>query len=464
MAAILALSGLSAAAATWSGLSGVTNGWFDANNWTPAQVPGPGNSVMFTNAGSVAVQGQTNNVVGSNITVSNLAYTQMSNSVTVNFHTTAIDPGVTLTGDSPNLSTNQDVLLVGGTDLPKDTIIYTTIAGGTLAIGNLASPDTNKDLTVSARVLTANGGAHKATLDLSGLNKFTFGGGRFQVAGNGVSAALAGAQYAGQDRPMGSVLLAKTNVITAARPRTDQFPFAVSPFALMVNRYANSGGLATLVELGQENTINAEAITVGGARGGNTAATMRFRAGLVNPTLKLRNADGVSPVAEIEIGDNDIPNGATVQSIGIMDLSLGTADILVDTLTVGRGNGFQNLQAANGTGTLTLGAGTCEVTTLNIGCQAANNQSRATGTLTVRTNATIVAGTINIGNDEGDNSTGSGRGTLVIQGGTVRVSGNLVEEDAPGGIGVAGIAASTLTINSGGTLDMMPAGDTTRVM
>src|SRR5205814_1797614 len=121
-------------------------------------------------------------------------------------------------------------------------------------------------------------------------------------------------------------------------PRADQFPYAVAPFALAVNRYANSANLATLIELGQENTINAEAITVGGARAGNVAASMKFRTGLTNPTLKLRGADGVSRVAAIGIGDNDIPTGATVQSIGIVDLSLGVVDALVDTMIVGRNN------------------------------------------------------------------------------------------------------------------------------
>jgi len=447
-----------AATISWTGLSVVTNLWSDANNWSPANAPTANDIVVFTNAGSTNVLGAVNSAVQSSMTVSNLLFNQISNNVAVNFHGTLIDTGVTLTVNSTLSGTNAAVLLVGGDVGGANDQVYTTITGaGTLAVGSLASPNTNNDMFISARALTANSGGHKGTLDMSGLNMFTFGGGRFQVTGNGISAALAGAQYAGQDRALGSVLLAKTNVIICARPRADQFPFAVAPFALTVNRYANSANLVTLIELGQENTIYAEAITVAGARGGNGAASMKFRTGLTNPTLKLRGANGISRIADLGIGDNDIPNGATVQSIGILDLSLGTVDALVDTVNVGRNNGYLNTQTgANGTGTLTLGPGTFDVLTLNIGCQGANNGNKATGTVNVRTGATLIAGNINIGRDAGDNTTGFGTGTLSISGGTVKVSGNLLENDAAGGLN----GVSTLTLSSSGTLDMMPAGDT----
>jgi autotransporter-associated beta strand protein len=459
VASVFAGPVFNATALTWTGLSTVTNDWSDPNNWSPANAPTASDVVVFTNAGSTNVLGAVNNAVNSSVTISNLSYNPISNNVSVNFHTTLINTGATLTVDSTINATNASVLFVGADNVGANDQIYATITGaGTLAIGNLASPDTNMDIVVGARVSTANSGGHKATLDMSGLNKFTFGGGRFQVTANGISAALAGAQYVGVDRPWGSVLLAKTNVITAARPRADAFPFSVAPFAICDNRYANGTANPTLLELGQENTINAEAIIVAGARAGNAVATatMKFRSGLTNPTLKLRNSDGISRIADIGIGDNDIPNSATVQSIGVMDLSLGTVDAMVDTLNVGRGNGYLGTQAANGTGTLTLGAGTWDVTTLNIGCQIANNLCKSTGTVNVRTNATLIAGNINIGRDAGDNTTGFGTGTLTLLGGSAKVSGNIVENDATGGVN----GVSTLTINNGGTMDMMPPGDT----
>ncbi len=82
-----------------------------------------------------------------------------------------------------------------------------------------------------------------------------------------------------------------------------------------------------------------------------------------------------------------------------MDLSLGTLDALIDTMIVGRGNGVlstANFVGANGTGALTPGPGTCDVTTLNIGCQGGNNENKSTGAGTVKTGATLLAGTINM--------------------------------------------------------------------
>ena len=44
-------------------------------------------------------------------------------------------------------------------------------------------------------------------------------------------------------------------------------------------------------------------------------------------------------MAELGVGDNAAHNG-TVASIGVMDLAIGSADILVDTLFIGRNNSF----------------------------------------------------------------------------------------------------------------------------
>ena len=74
----------------------------------------------------------------------------------------------------------------------------------------------------------------------------------------------------------------------------------------------------------------------------------------------------------------------------------------------------------------------------------------------MRTNAILTAGTINMGRDLG-NGAGNARSTLTIQGGTVKVSGDITKNDVPGGAG----GTNTITINTDGVLDMMPAGDTT---
>ena len=106
--------------------------------------------------------------MGANLTISNLSYTAVSNSIAVQTHTTLINPGVVLTVNSGNNDTNLAALLVGGDVVNADDVVQATITGaGSLVVGSLVSPDTNKEMVVSARILTATGGPHKSTLDLS---------------------------------------------------------------------------------------------------------------------------------------------------------------------------------------------------------------------------------------------------------------------------------------------------------
>src|ERR1035441_6015800 len=82
---------------TWTGTSTVTNLWSDSNNWSLLQLPGAGDSVVFTNAiGSTNVQGAVNNVMDTNWTINSLCYAALSN----NFQTTLIKTGQTLTVNS----------------------------------------------------------------------------------------------------------------------------------------------------------------------------------------------------------------------------------------------------------------------------------------------------------------------------------------------------------------------------
>lgn len=83
---------------------------------------------------------------------------------------------------------------------------------------------------------------------------------------------------------------------------------------------------------------------------------------------------------------------------GTLDLTGGTVDALVNNLIVGRnmGSGTASRQG-NGTGTLIFTAGTIDVTTLSIGAQGANNAGNATGTVNVRTNATMVVNALTLG-------------------------------------------------------------------
>jgi autotransporter-associated beta strand protein len=447
-------TGAAAATLTWTGLSTVTNLWSNTNNWSPTQLPTANDLVVFGNAGATNVIGAVNNVADVNITLTNLTYSALlSNAVSaLNSHTTQINTGVTVTVNSPS----NNVFYVGtGADNGGLGSNYTSIVGhGTLVVGNPANPSTNinSSLEVKQGTTAASPNNHRALLNLSGLDTFIFAAGKFAVGGDGSSAVA-------NDRIAGTVILAKTNVITCAAPRyTDPSLIVSQPFTIgsSPNNYA---GLANLVQLGQQNTINADYFKIGGLKQ-NVGGTLSFQPGLVNPTVKLRAADGVSRVPMFVVSDLGEARVVSIANIGTMDLRGGTVDALVDQMWVAL-NGWRGPttggvnDTGSGTGTVWLDGGIFDVTTLNIGCQNGDNKGTTTGTVTVRTNASLRVGTLYIGRDAGYQGTGTGKGALIILGGLVGVANNVTENDGPGGNGT-----STVVIDNGGTLDMMPAGAT----
>jgi autotransporter-associated beta strand protein len=444
-------SGAAAATVAWTGLSTVTNLWSDTNNWLPTQLPTANDVAVFGNAGATNVIGAVNSVADINITLTNLTCsTLLSNAVSaLNSHTIQINPGVTVTVNSPS----NNVFYVGtGADNGGIASNYTSIVGhGTLVVGNPAAPSTNinSSLEVKQGTTVANNN-HRATLNLSGLDTFIFAAGKFAVGGDGSSAVA-------NDRIGGTVILAKTNVITCAAPRyTDPSLIVSQPFTIgsSPNNYA---GLANLVQLGQQNTINADYFKIGGLKQ-NVGGTLSFQPGLVNPTVKLRAADGVSRVPMFVVSDLGEARAVSVANIGTLDLRGGIVDARVDQMWVAL-NGWRGPTSGgvndtgSGTGTVWLDGGIFDVTTLNIGCQNGDNKGNTTGTVYVRTNATLRVGTLYIGRDAGTQGTATGKGALIILGGQVSVANNMTENDGPGANGT-----STLVIDNGGTLDMMPAG------
>lgn len=442
----VSLFNANAAALTWTGLSGTTNGWSDTNNWSPAQLPANGDTLAFGDGGSTNVIGALNNTVDADYTLTRLTYSALfTNLVTTNFHGTAISQGTTLTVNSANSS----FFYVGtGLDDGKDSTNFTTIVGsGRLVLGNPAAPSTNANSNVQIKQTSVTSGNHRAVLDLSGLDNFVFAAGKFVVAGDGTFGGAG-------DRPQGMVLLARTNVITCAAPRiTDPSAVVSQPFTIGYSQGSQSATTTTnLVQLGQENTINSDYIKIGGLK---LIGQVSFRPGLVNPTLKLRGAYGTNRVPQLVLGDHGEARIVSFVSRGNLDLSPGTVDAMVEDMYLGK-NGWRDNATDTGSasGTMTIAAGTFDVKNLNIGCQQGDNLGNATGTVTVRTNATLLAGNINIGRDSGA-ATGKGTGSLIINAGVVNVSGNVAEIDGIGGAGI-----STLVITNNGTLNMMPPDDT----
>ena len=409
---------------TWTGASTLTNLWSDTNNWSLLQLPLAGDSVVFTNTiGCTNVLGAVNNVVDRNWTINSLSYEALSN----NFHTTLINPGSTLTADSPG-TTSINLLLASTLTTGLNDQLYATIlgAGGSLVVGNPNSPSTSANVWLNVQQTSATVGGHLATLDLSGLDNFTFAGGQLRVGGNGGASGL--------DRPQGMLILAKTNLIIATSSAgASTTPITSAAIILASGTGSTSAGT---MQLGQQNTIYANYIEIGTLKanvflGLNQGGVMLFQSGLSNPTLTLRGKDGVSRVTFLNIGDQYQSGSGTGGSVGSMNLTGGSVDALVGTLWVSRNNAAVNSSyKGSGTGALTLTAGTFDVTTMYIGCQVANNAGSSTGTANVRGTASLIVGSsLNIGHTGSYGGTGIGTGLLNIDGGQVSVSGDVTERN-----------------------------------
>ena len=442
--AALAVPALQANAVTntWTGASTVTNLWSDTNNWSLLQLPLPANDVVFTNTGSTNVQGAVDNVVDSNRTINSLSYETLDNSF--NYNTTQINPGQTLTVDSPG-NTNINLLLASTLTTDASDQLYATILGASrLVVGNPSSPSTAANVWLNVRQTSASSGSHMATLDLSGLDSFTYAGGQVRIGGDGAAGAL--------NLPVGTLILAKTNLMIAT---FSQGIANVLNAGIIVGFGANNGGIG-VVQLGQQNTINANNIEIGATRAVSPGGQMFFQNGLSNPTLKLRGADGVSRVTWLNIGDNIGGGTSSAICAGILDLTGGTVDAQVDGMYVGRNSGSGTASVpAGGNGTLTLTAGTFDVTSLSVGTQYANNRGPSTGTVNVRGTASLIVGSLYIGFGR---MNGIGTGTLNIDGGQVAVSAGLAEKSAIGSIGLNNLGNSTINLSNNGLLNLQPSG------
>ena len=387
----------------WTG----TNNWSVPQNWMNLTSggfgpPGISNDVVFTNLATVATSNTVNNIVNSDVTINSLTFNN-----TNGFHTTQIVPGSTLT-----ISGSGGLLVGTESDLGGAAAVYDTIAG---AGGALVC--SNSSVSLIVRQGASSGGSQRATLDLSGLDTFN-------ATVNQVSVGAAGPIV----RATGTLALAKTNSITAS-----------GSIGILVGDNGSNGGAQNNLYLGQSNSIYADSITIGRSK---CPGVLMFNTVFKNsmPGLYLRGVTS-SRVSALNIGDNSGQTTSSSSSAGTMDLSGGAADIMANTMVVGKGQTSTGTGTA--TGTLTLNAGTLDVNTLDAGYQNSSSAAAVvTGTVNVNGAATLrVNSMLRLAH-----YTGSGTlpvGTLNVSGGTVSGSGDIV----------AGGGTSTLSIN-GGTLSI----------
>jgi hypothetical protein len=441
-------SSASAALKTWSGTAGDTL-WSSAGNWLPIGIPGVSDNVTFTNvdgaATPIGLGGLVNNQVDAGFLTSINSLSYMN---TNGFHNTQIINNLSVISasatDVANIADDgqPSIFFVGSGKLDgKDDSVYASIVGNSLTVSN-----GNANLSVSQ--ISQTSGAHRATLDMTGLNLFTCN----------VSNVLVGDNFTQPDfawRPTGELFLGKTNLIT-------------TKLIVVSDAYENAGG-TSYIHVGSSNVFNSDEIRIGMHK---CVGVIDIAPGVVNPSVTFRNAAGTGRQLDWELGDEFDANGTNYlfgfftsnQARGTMDLTGAKLDALVDQIILGRGQ-IQNtstVRNGDGNGTLIFGGGIIDANSIQMGIQVTgpfiggsigngiltvnNDAGVGPALLTVRSN--IVMAVQQPGNTDVIGSTAV---ITVADGSTVDVAGDIV-----GGAGTA-----TISLTNTGKLNMKPAGDTT---
>ncbi len=424
-------------------LGGTDVNWSTILNWTNISSggngpPGPANSLIFTNNGSVNASALTspgsgiivpahiNSSVNGGFVIAGLTNFANAANTSPVYHNLGIASGATLTTGG---------LQVGGfieSDFGANNVVDMSVSGtgATLQVSNGA-------VVISQG--SGSTGAHDATLDLSGLDNFQMFGSQIKMGVEKIT------------RASGVLYLARTNtltLLTAGYVNTDGSgsPYSGNP-ALYVGHNTTQGGSGSQLFLGISNSIAADYVTVGR---GDVNDLLKFNPAFTNqaPVAFIHGTNGsFSPVGVYVVGD-DSP-GAGGSATATNDFTGGTVNALINYLCVARGREGTN-DTGTSTAVLAFNNGNITANSLVIGFLYPNgSNSFANGTVNVSGGTLTVVSNLMLASQPGV-GTGSVQGTLTINGGLVQ---------ATNVFGSGG--TSTIDLNSG-TLDMQPDWATTQ--
>jgi autotransporter-associated beta strand protein len=305
----------------------------------------------------------------------------------------------TWTGATDSLwttTTNWNPTATAGGPVAADLLVFTgstnasvNLSGSSQTVANISYTGMTLPLTVTATNgnLTINGGNQSfgtqangsLVTDYSGLSAFTY----TQTGTSNSFLVQMTIPAAGPTSGTSTLRLATqgsgTNFIRAST-------LAVGAAAGSSNGTAWGGVLG----LGKANTFNATNFNIGGFNGSGSVA---FQSGITNGTLVLRGTGGAATrVTTMDVGAT---SSGSRDGSGTLDLTGGTLDALVTTLTVGRHGAGAN----NGpTSSLTMPGGSLDTTTLILG-----EKTNTTGTPTIistfsQLGGSVVSGTMRFGN------------------------------------------------------------------
>ena len=404
----------------WSGGGGPTDMfWADAINWTGG-TPGPGFNAEFATPGATTTL-VTNNIVATNVSVLGLYY----ETNTVGYHTTWIEPGVTLTVTNGASASINPIVEVGdgiNTAVLFNNLETNTITGnsGTLLVSGLNNP--GNEFNFQVRQCTYPAVPNAVTLDMSGLGTLIATVGKFYLAQGG--------NAGGQSNVSACVNLAMTNIITCWRNSSGHFEVGDSSSGL----YELPG---STLNLGISNALFVDNIRVGKQKATNNL--VRFFPAFTNsnPTVYIRDTNGpTTRVTVIAIGDASTETTIPNYVQGAVDLSGGKIDALVNTLITGEGETATG-DSGYALGTLTFSGGTLNVWNITNGCQRANNTAAEAGIINVNGTGWLISTNIVLAQSAPGATASLVTGTLNVNGGTVEASI------------FAGGGVSTLNVNGG---------------
>jgi len=370
--------------------------WSDGANWLLPPVVGVKDIAFFSNNGLVFAAGaaNVNNIVDTSLTVAGLVYGETNAS---GFHNTVINSGVTLTISN----TAPAIVLQSGSQTDVGAAVPIAVntisgAGGTLVVN-----DTNTGSAILVQQCSGASGTevHYSTLDLSALDTFKATVGRLLIGVQGFTNTVGEPPIANITRPAGTLLLARTNIITLTQLGPVLAPIDLAngngtgsssiagPALCLGDAFGTPAGTtADVLQLGQTNAIFADTIGVGMEK---PTGTLTFNTNaFTSPRLYLRGASG-DRVALFNVADDSHVGSSTTGGSGLVDLSGGISDIMVDTLGIGKGETGSG--SATITGTFNLGAGTLNANTVYVGQIATNTAGgNVTGTLNINQGGNLV--------------------------------------------------------------------------
>ena len=301
----------------------------------------------------------------------------------------------TVAGSGPDKAVN--ILLGSGSNLSNGTLNFTSqgtavinLGGNAQTIQNLVteSSNTGSSMTISNGTLAISGGGD---ISLGGR------GGTFTLSLANLSSFTAGTASSNFTFQSGNTTGTTTNTLTLSTNGTNTITGQTVLFGRTSTGGASTGAAYSAnVNLGAVNTINADTLKVGST---NATSALAFQAGLSNPSLTLRSANGTGAVGEWIIGELTAETGGR-SGLGTVDLQGGTLDALVGNLTVG----LNSNSTVNSVSWLKISAGNLSADTIRLATKSGSSIGGLSGTI-YQSGGNVSVGVLEFGQSGSGNST-----------------------------------------------------------